>query len=484
MVVLVLTIAAQAFGQQETGSIGGTIVDASNAALPGVTVTITSPSLIGTRTTVTNEHGEYMIRRLPPGHYLVASQLSGFASMTRPNVEVRVSQTAQVNFRMAMATAAETLVVTGEPPVIDVRNTARNYTVDAAAVELIPISTAQQYSDLWVMAPGVRDQTATFLSTVRAPSINGASVSQNKVFVDGIDAGDHVNAGTTTLMNQAVIKEVGISTGGFEASTGFGSGGLMNIVTRSGGNDLSGGLSVVIAPQSFNDTNIPGSQPADIETYFPEVHLGGPIVRDRLWYFLSDKYLRQSEGIFNVDAYRRETRGHEAYGKLTWRPADRHHLIWTYQHDRRVLDPSFGTASFTYDATPVGKFGGYMTGVNWDFQASDTSLVNLLVSYFDKPNATDGRNGTNPRTQFANAAGSIHTTSGNYDRDQTNEQTRPYISGSWTESLTFAGSHDVKLSTEWYPRTRRLNRLRMNEVHIFRDSPTHGPQQLWRVRVP
>jgi hypothetical protein len=383
-----------------------------------------------------------------------------------------------------MAAVAETVVVTGEPPVIDVRNTSRNFTVDAKAVSMIPISTSQQYSDLWVVSPGVRDSLATFDSTVRAPSINGAAVSQNKVFVDGIDATDHVNAGTTTLLNQAVIQEVAISTGAFEAQAGFGSGGLMNIVTRSGSNQLQGGVSVVLTPEEFNDTNIAGTQPADIEVYYPEAHVGGPIIRDRLWFFLSEKYLHESAGIFNVSAYRSELRSHEAYGKLTFQPAASHNLVVTYQHDRRTDDPSFGTATFTYDATPVGGFGGYMTGVNWDFQAGSNSFMNLLVSYFDKPNSTDGRNGVAPRTQYANAAGQIHTTDGNYDRDQTNEQTRPYIAGSFAQSLTGGGSHDVKLSAEWYPRTRRLNRLRMNEVRVFRDSPTYGPAQLWRVQTP
>lgn len=307
--MVALMVAAQAFGQEKTGSIGGTVVDPSNAALPGVTVTVVSPGLIGTKTAVTNEYGDYLIRLLPPGVYEVRTELAGFASMVRPGIEVRVGQRASVDFRMAMAAVTETTVVTGEPPVIDLRNTSRNFTVDAKAVELIPISTSQVYSDLWVMAPGVRDSLASFPSTTRAPSINGASVAQNKVFVDGIDAGDHVNAGTTTLLNQAVIQEVGISTGAFEAQAGFGSGGLMNIVTRSGGNTLHGGVSLVLTPERFNDTNIPGTQPADVETYYPEGHLGGPIVRDRLWFFASEKYLHESAGIFNVSAYRSEQIG-------------------------------------------------------------------------------------------------------------------------------------------------------------------------------
>ncbi|HXI14619.1 MAG TPA: TonB-dependent receptor [Thermoanaerobaculia bacterium] len=483
LLIFSLTMTSLAFGQETSGSIGGTIADASNAVLPGVTVSVAGPALMGTKTAVTNDRGEYVIRPLPPGRYEVRTQLGGFVAVVRPGVEVRVNQTASVDFSMAMATMSETTMVTADPPVIDFRNTSRNYTVTSDAIALIPLGTSQQYTDLWVIAPGVRDSLATSGSGV-SPSINGAGGTQNKVFVDGIDAGDHVNAGTTTYLNQAVIREVAISTGAFEAQSGFGTGGLMNIVTRSGGNEFGGGASIFLTPKSFNDTNFPGTVPADVETYYPEIHLGGPILRDRLWFFGTEKYLHESRGIFNVSAYRNEVRSHEIYGKLTFQPTSRNNLTYTYQRDRRLDDPSFGTPSFTIDATPQGHFGGYMTGLNWDYQIGDNALVSVLASYFDKPNTTNGRNGDAPRTQFANAAGSIHTTSGNYDRDQTNEQTRPYFAGSFTQSFTAGGSHDVKLSTELYPRTRRLNRLRLNVVEQYRDSAQFGPRQLWRVLTP
>ncbi|HET7712681.1 MAG TPA: TonB-dependent receptor, partial [Thermoanaerobaculia bacterium] len=304
------------------------------------------------------------------------------------------------------------------------------------------------------------------------------------VFLDGIDAGDHVNAGTSTFLNQAVIQEVSISTGAFEAEAGFGTGGLMHIVTRSGGNNLSGGASVFLTPKRFNDTNLPNTTPADVSTYYPEAHLGGPIIRDQLWFFGSYRYLWEERGIFNVAAYREKIRSHEAYAKLSYQPGERHHLTYTYQRDRRLDDPNFGTATFTFDATPQAYFGGYMTGINWNYQVTSRSLLSVLASYFDKPNTTNGRNGDNPRIQYANTAGSIIRTDGNYDRDQTNEQTRPYINAAFNQNFTLAGSHDLKLSTEWYPQTRRLNRLRMNEVRIFRDSATYGPRQLWRVLTP
>ncbi len=480
--LLVAGLAASAAAQDTTGSIAGTIEDSSRAALPGVTVTVTGPSLLGSRTAVTNDRGDYAVRLLPPGVYAVRAELTGFATVLRPGVEVRVGQGATVNMRMEPAAVNETLEVRGEAPPIDMRSTSRNFTVDSQAIALVPLGIGQHYNDLWVVAPGVLDSGATFPD--RQPSVNGAAITQNKVFIDGIDAGDHVNAGTTTNVNHAVIQEVGISTGGFEAQAGFGTGGLMNIVTRSGGNRYSGGASVFLTPKRWNDTNLPNTRPADIETYYPEGHIGGPVQRDRLWFFVSDKYLYESEGILNVSAYRSEERSHEFYAKLSYQPAQRHRLTYTYQRDRKLDDPSFGTTTFAYDATPKGWFGGYMTGVNWDYQIGTRGLLNVLASYFDKPNSTDGRNGTAPRTQFATAAGTVLLTDGNYDRDQTNEQTRPYFSASYTQNLTAAGSHDFKASTELYPQTRRLNRLRMNVVEVYRDSPVFGPRQLWRVQTP
>ncbi|MBA2302475.1 MAG: TonB-dependent receptor [Acidobacteria bacterium] len=478
-----LTIVPPTFAQETSGSIAGTVVDASKAVLPGVTVTVVSPVLMGTKTTVTNERGEYFVRLLPPGIYEVRTQLTGFASMSRSGIEVRVGQTAAVDFQMAVAAMTETTEVRAAAPVIDVRSTSRNFTVDAKAIALIPLSTSQQYTDLWVQAPGVRDTLAVSTGS-QLPSINGASGTQNKVFVDGIDAGDHVNASVTTFLNHSVIQEVGISTGAFDAQSGFGTGGLMNIVTRSGGNTYNGGASVFLTPKRFNGTNLPGTTPADVETYFPEGHLGGPILRDRLWFFASDKYLYENKGIFGVSAYRNKTRGHEFYTKLTYQPAERHRLTYTYQRDRRLDDPNFGTASFTFDATPKAWFGGYLTGVNWDYQVGTRGLVNVVASYFDKPNTTDGRNGNAPRVRFANADGQIHTTDGNYDRDQTNDQTRPYFTGSFTQNFTGAGSHDFRVSTESYPRTSRLNRVRFNVIEDYRDSPVFGPRQLWRVFTP
>lgn len=478
-----LASVSPSLAQETTGTIEGTVRDASRAVLPGVTVTVAGPAIMGLREVATDERGIYTVRSLPPGEFEVRAALAGFAPMVRQPVEVRVGQTATINFDMSVAGVTETTVVRAEAPVVDLRRNSRNFTIDTAAISLIPLSTSQQYTDFWVMAPGVRDSLATATGS-QSPSINGASSTQNKVFVDGIDVGDHVNASTTTFLNNAIIQEVAIATGGVEAQTGFGTGGVMNIVTKSGGNQYRGGASLFLTPKRFNGTNFPGTSPANVESYYPEGHLGGPIVRDRLWFFASEKYLYENVGIFNVTSYKSKIRSHEFYAKSTYQPHQRHRLAFIFQHDRRLQDPSFGTPSFKFDATPVGHFGGYTTGVNWDYQMGSKTLLAVVASYFDKPNQTDGRNGRAPRTRFANAAGSVHTTDGNYDRDQSNEQTRPYFSGVLTRSFSALGGHDLKLSTELYPRTSRLNRLRLNIIETYRDSPTFGPNQLWTVETP
>ncbi|HXG55661.1 MAG TPA: TonB-dependent receptor, partial [Vicinamibacterales bacterium] len=475
--------APASFAQETTGSIEGTVRDASKGVLPGVSVTVAGPAIMGPRTVVTGERGSYTVRSLPPGKFEIRASLQGFASIVREQIEVRVGQTATIDFDMSVAGVTESTIVTAEAPVIDLRRNSRNFTIDTEAIAFIPLSTSQQYTDFWVMAPGVRDSLATSTGS-QSPSINGASGTQNKVFVDGIDVGDHVNASTTTYLNNAIIQEVAISTGGVEAQTGFGTGGVMNIVTKSGGNEFHGGASMFLTPKRFNGTNFPGTSPANVESYYPEGHLGGPIRRDRLWFFASEKYLYENTGIFNVTSYKSKIRSHEFYAKASYQPHQRHRLAYVFQHDRRLQDPSFGIPSFTFDATPVGHFGGYTTGVNWDYQIGRKTLLAVVASYFDKPNQTDGRNGTNPRTRFANAAGSILTTDGNYDRDQANEQTRPYFSGVLTRSFSGFGGHDLRLSTELYPRTSRLNRLRLNIIETYRDSAVFGPRQLWTVSTP
>lgn len=470
--------------QERLGAIEGVVVDASGGAMPGATVTLRGPALMGARTTVTDGEGRYRIPLVPAGSaYTLTVEMHGFSTITRPDIEVRVGQTVTIDVTMEIAGLAETVEVRAPSPVLDLTKTTRNFTIDSEAVARIPLTSHQRYADLFVMAPGVRDALdSPGMSTNIA--VNGANPAQNKVYVDGIDAMDHVNGSMVTELNSSVIKEVSINTGGHGAEAGFGTGGMMNIVTRSGGNEFSGGASLFVTPQRFNGTNRQGVAPADVETYFPEARLGGPIQRDRLWFFVSEKYRLSNEGISGVTAYKKNIRSHEVYAKATQQVHSSHRLAYIFQWDKRTSDHDYGRFDFTEDATSVARFGGYMTGMNWDYQVGPRSFLQVVGSYFNKPNSTNGRNGNAPRTMYYDEAGNVLAFDGNYDRDQTNEATRWFFSGNFTQNFDFVGSHDLKLTTEFYPATHRLLKIRLNEVRAYRDSPIYGPRQLWRVQTP
>ena len=155
--LLYLTLAVATSAQDIVGAIEGTATDTSGAALPGVTVTITSPSLIGgPKATATDEAGRYRFPLLPPGTYDLRAELSGFSTLLRRGLELRVGQRMTIDVPLAVATVTETVEVKVEAPVIDLRSNVREYTVDAEAISRIPLSTFQRYGDLFVLAPGVR----------------------------------------------------------------------------------------------------------------------------------------------------------------------------------------------------------------------------------------------------------------------------------------------------------------------------------------
>lgn len=479
-----LAMAAGAAAQGTSGTVEGTVRDSSGAALPGVSVVLTGPALMGERATTSGDAGTYRLVLVPPGDgYQLEARLSGFGAVVRRDLEVRAGQTVTVDLSMAVASVTEAVEVRAASPVVDLRSTVRSFTVDAQAVSHIPLTTSQRYADLFTLVPGVNDQLdAPGLGTNLV--VNGAGATQNKVYVDGIDTTDHVNASLVTELNSAVIQEVSIATSGFDATSGFGTGGSMDIVTKSGGNRFSGGASMFLTPQRFNDTNREGVPPADVETYFPEVHLGGPIRRDVLWFFGSDKYLHQNSGFVGISDFQKEVRGHQAYGKVTHRVSPRHLLAYVFQWDERESKNDFATPIFTEDATSVASFGGYMTGVNWNYQAGSNRFLQVVGSYFDKPGTTNGRNGDSPRRIYQDVRGSVLRFEDNYDRDLTNEANRWYFSGRYTQSFTAGGSHDLQVSSEYYPFRRRLTRQRLNVLETYRDSAIHGPRQLFQVQTP
>ncbi|PYR46714.1 MAG: hypothetical protein DMF95_17880 [Acidobacteria bacterium] len=292
VMVSLLVIPTAAYAQ---ASIVGTVKDASGAVLPGVTVEASSPALIEkTRSVVANSVGHYSIEDLRPGTYVVSFSLTGFATVKREGIELTGSFIATVNADMKVGGVAETITVTGEAPTVDVASTRNQQVISGQTVAEIPSS--RQYSAFTHLIPAINVQQNDFEGSNPALysvfQIHGGRRNEGQVLVDGM------NGGYQGMGVSGYVPEVGNSqevvfslSGGLgEATTG---GPQMNLVGKQGGNRFAGTFFVSGTGSSFQGNNLTSDVQAKGLTAANSIQklwevnpsLGGPIVRDRLWFF-------------------------------------------------------------------------------------------------------------------------------------------------------------------------------------------------------
>jgi outer membrane receptor protein involved in Fe transport len=285
---------------QETtsGSIGGHITDAQGLPLPGVTVTLTSPQ--GTQTFVTDDTGRFYAPFLTPGSYTVRAEIQGFKPVERRNVEVRLGQRAELPLKLEVGGLTETVEVTAGSAVVDVTDSSAQTNIDAALLTRIPVQ--RRLSDTMYLAPGVSSGGGTGRAN---PSVSGASGLENQYIVDGVNI---TNPGYGALGSYSIvlgslgtgvtfdfIQEVQVMTAGFEAQYGQATGGVVNVVTKTGANTLRGTGFAYFQPsgtqgafeqvQSTSAARVEAVNQTGTNLRDVGVEVGGPIVHDRLFFF-------------------------------------------------------------------------------------------------------------------------------------------------------------------------------------------------------
>jgi hypothetical protein len=292
MLLGILVLAnVSAFAQGTTGSLTGTIIH-GGSPIPGVTVTITSPAMQGTRTAVTNDAGTYNFAALPPGQYTVRAEMSGMSSATT-NTRVSLGQTARADAELGLSTVAEAITVTASTTAVaEATEIQSNYTADL--IEDLPIP--RTLVGTTALAPGVVNGT-------NGLAISGANSYDNLWTVNGAVVNENIRGQPHNLFIEDAIQETTIQTAGVSAEYGNFTGGVINAITKSGGNEFSGSFRDSFtnpswtAASSFRNptTGAPPPDPVDQlnETY--EATLGGRIIRDRIWFFVAG---RQAETAF------------------------------------------------------------------------------------------------------------------------------------------------------------------------------------------
>ncbi len=263
LALLLVLLAAPGLAAQQTttGSISGRVVDSQNLPVPGATVTVVSPQ--GDRTFTTDADGRFFAPYLTPGQYEIKVELSGFRQVDRKDIQLRVGQAIDLTLPMTVGELTETVQVSAETPVIDTTSTTTGATLDSELLSRIPVG--RRFSDSLYLAPGVSSGGQVGQAN---PSIAGGSGLENSYVVDGVNI---TNGGYGALGSYSIvfgslgnglpfdfIKSAQVKTGGYEAEYGQATGGVVNVVTKSGSNRLTGSLFGYFRPDSFEASRTPG----------------------------------------------------------------------------------------------------------------------------------------------------------------------------------------------------------------------------------
>jgi outer membrane receptor protein involved in Fe transport len=275
---LLLLVAAGAFAQGTTGALTGTVSQAGSN-LPGVTVTIASPKLQGTRTTVTNEQGDYSFSAIPPGPYKVTFSLSGLTDVVK-NATVNLVETTRLDADMKMSAVSEAITVTAnQVSVMETPQVQTNYkqeTVNRLPMARNPVAQA-------ALSPGVT-------AGVNGNTISGAMSYDNLYLVNGAVVNENLRGQPHALYIEDAIQETTVLTGGISAEFGRFTGGVVSAITKSGGNDFSGSVRDTLDNPKWTAKSF-STQPTPVDhtnnTY--EETLGGRIIRDRIWFFVAGR---------------------------------------------------------------------------------------------------------------------------------------------------------------------------------------------------
>lgn len=342
-----LAAATPVFAQgSPTGTISGR-VNSDAGALPGVTVTATSPALQGSRTAVTSENGDFILPLLPPGTYTIAFELQGFRAVTQ-TANVAAAQTVPVDITMSVVGASETVNVTGHLETFaQLSPVASSY----KAEDIATLPTDRSLNATVLFAPGVFNtgpSTNSQDSSTQSITIAGAMSFENLFLVNGVVLNENLRGQAVPLFIEDAVQETTVTSGAISAEFGRFSGGVVNAVTKSGGNTFSGSFRTTLTNDDWRAvTPHPNDVKVDdvVPTY--EFTAGGPVARDHLWFFGAGRIVDRVDGRQTTTTtipYTVQEKERRYEGKLTYSLNPSHTVRGSYISRNR---DQVNTSSFT-----------------------------------------------------------------------------------------------------------------------------------------
>jgi carboxypeptidase family protein len=285
----------------QNAQISGLVKDQSGALIPGATVTARNVDTGLTRVAVTDGTGEYRLVSLPPGHYSVATELSGFSTETRPDIVLVIDQTALINFSLKPAALSETVTVTGESPIVDVTRSDVSTAVSTQQIQDLPVA-SRRWIDLAMLTPGTSQDNIRgqfYRGNVNVGA--GGREYSNGFVVDGVNNTWAEMGEPRQNFAMDAIQEFKVSTSTYKAEYGLATGGLVSVVTKSGTNQLHGSGLLFFRDASLTAKEFFQTEKPDYRRYQYGGTVGGPIVRDKTHFFFAYEGTNENQ-FFTVNA--------------------------------------------------------------------------------------------------------------------------------------------------------------------------------------
>ncbi|MGH9316948.1 MAG: TonB-dependent receptor [Thermoanaerobaculia bacterium] len=383
-----LLLFASEASAQTTGSMRGVVVGPDGSLLPGVTVEAKSPSLQGARISVTDSEGRFNLTLLPPGTYSVTATLEGFGPKAQ-TVGLALSQAVAIRFELLPA-KTEAVTVSAEAAPVETESNTVGRTLDAKVFQALP--TGRNYASVAQLASGINTDGSDTRNT--SITVYGSTGLENSYLVDGANTTGIEIGNQGKVLNFEFIQEVEFKSGGYEAEYGGAQGGILNVVTKSGGNEFHGDAFGYINRGSLQADNkhLDELTSAGIPTGFSQsdygADVGGYALKDRLWFFgaydrqinTQDTQITQGPPEVIGTTTDLETKSNLYSGKLTYRIGDRHTLIGTV-----FGDPTDDTGAVGQVIGPPSTYEGTVSVGGTDFGARYEGILSpkwLLTGQF------------------------------------------------------------------------------------------------------
>jgi len=351
-----------------TGTLSGQVLDPAGLALPGVTVTVSSPALQGTRSAVTSPHGDYIIPFLPAGEYTVSFELSGFRKLQK-KLRLQVAETVPLDAQLSVSAITEELTVTAEAPADFTSSATAASSYKSDLIDTLPVG--RDIRGAVLLAPGTTDSGPGSNIT-----FSGAMSFEGLFLINGVVSNETLRNQSTLLFIEDAIEETKTSTAAMSAEYGRFSGGVANVITKSGGNEFSGSFRVTSENDNWRSLTPFEEALADdprIDKIIPsyEATLGGPILKDKLWFFGAGRFEKNEDSattLFTNIVYPNTVDDKRYEGKLTYAITQKHTLKGAYTYRiRKELSNSFGDVmdrdSFYDNEEPTSLLSANYTGV-------------------------------------------------------------------------------------------------------------------------